>query len=340
MNDTITIRELFVEVEEDAEMLHAFLARHALGYETDIDAAFGIFDEYDTLCGCGCAAKSLLKCFAVAESLRGQNALGALISRLVQDRFFKGYYDLRVITRAHNEPLFSACGFYPIARTDALVLLENSPNGPRRFALPLLEKGDEQRTVGAIVMNANPFTLGHRALVEYAAARCDVLHLFVVEEDRSLFPTDVRFRLVQEGTSDLANVRVHSSGPYMISLATFPTYFLKSEENAAALQSALDITLFAEAIAPVLHITRRFAGQEPFDPITACYNSAMRGILPRYGIEFVEIPRLASCGAPVSASRVRTLLKEKGVCDEVLQLVPEPTQRYLKEMYKAVEHEH
>ena len=123
MNDTITIRELFVEVEEDAEMLHAFLARHALGYETDIDAAFGIFDEYDTLCGCGCAAKSLLKCFAVDESLRGQNALGALISRLVQDRFFKGYYDLRVITRAHNEPLFSACGFYPIARTDTLVLV-------------------------------------------------------------------------------------------------------------------------------------------------------------------------------------------------------------------------
>lgn len=340
MNDTITIRELFVEVEEDAEMLRAFLARHALGYEMDIDTAFGAFDENDTLRGCGCAAKGLLKCFAVDEVLRGQNVLGIIVSRLIQNRFFKGYYDLRVITRAHNEPLFSACGFYPVARTDALVLLENSPNGPRRFALPFLEKGDEQRIVGTIVMNANPFTLGHRALAEYAAAHCDVLHLFVVEEERSFFSADTRLSLVREGTANLANVRVHSSGPYMISLATFPTYFLKSGENAAALQSALDITLFAEAIAPVLHITRRFAGQEPFDPITACYNNAMRGILPRYDIEFVEIPRLALGGAPVSASRVRTLLKEKGVCVEVLQLVPEPTQRYLKEMYKAVEHEH
>lgn len=340
MNDTITVRALSVEVAKDAAMLRAFLAHHALGYETDIDAAFGVFDENNTLRGCGCAARGLLKCFAVEEALRGQNALGALISQLVQDRFSRGYYDLRVITRAHNEPLFSACGFYPVVRTDALVLLENRPGGPRRFALPLLKRGDEHRAVGAVVMNANPFTLGHRALVEYAAAHCDALHLFVVEEDRSLFPTEVRLRLVREGTADLANVRVHPSGPYMISSATFPTYFLKDGESAAALQSELDVTLFAEAIAPVLHITRRFAGQEPLDPTTACYNNAMRGILPRHGIEFTEIPRFAPDGAPVSASRVRALLKERGVCGEVLRLVPEPTQRYLKEMYKAAEHEH
>lgn len=316
-------------------MLRNFLARHSLGFEADIDAAFGIFDEYDTLCGCGCAAKSLLKCFAVDESLRGQNVLGALVSRLVQDRFFKGYYDLRVITRAHNEPLFVACGFYPVVRTDALVLLENRPDGPRRFALPFLEKGDEHRTVGAIVMNANPFTLGHRALAEYAAARCDVLHLFVVEEDRSLFPTDTRFRLVEEGTADLANVRVHLSGPYMISSATFPTYFLKDGESAAALQSELDITLFASAIAPVLHITRRFAGEEPLDPITGCYNDAMRDILPRYGIKFIEIPRLALSDVSISASRVRTLIENQQYC-EAQMLVPEPTRR----MIKSLEAEH
>ncbi len=335
MNDTITIRELSVGVAEDAAMLRNFLARHSLGFEADIDAAFGIFDEYDTLCGCGCAAKSLLKCFAVDESLRGQNVLGALVSRLVQDRFFKGYYDLRVITRAHNEPLFVACGFYPVVRTDALVLLENRPDGPRRFALPFLEKGDEHRTVGAIVMNANPFTLGHRALAEYAAARCDVLHLFVVEEDRSLFPTDTRFRLVEEGTADLANVRVHLSGPYMISSATFPTYFLKDGESAAALQSELDITLFASAIAPVLHITRRFAGEEPLDPITGCYNDAMRDILPRYGIKFIEIPRLALSDVSISASRVRTLIENQQYC-EAQMLVPEPTRR----MIKSLEAEH
>lgn len=326
MNDTITVRALSVGVTEDAAMLRAFLARHALGFEADIDAAFGVFDEDEVLRGCGCAAQSLLKCFAVDEALRGQNALGALVSRLVQDRFAKGYYDLRVITRAHNEPLFAACRFYPVVRTDALVLLENRPDGPRRFAQPFFARGDEDKTVGAIVMNANPFTLGHRALVEYAAAHCDVLHLFVVEEDRSLFPTAARFRLVEEGTAELANVRVHLSGPYMISSATFPTYFLKDGESAAALQSELDVTLFASAIAPVLHITRRFAGEEPLDPVTSIYNSVMARILPRCGIEFVTIPRLALSGAPISASCVRALMRE-GRYEEAKALVPEPTRR-------------
>lgn len=326
MNDTITVRALSVGVTEDAAMLRAFLARHALGFEADIDAAFGVFDEDEVLRGCGCAAQSLLKCFAVDEALRGQNALGALVSRLVQDRFAKGYYDLRVITRAHNEPLFAACGFYPVVRTDALVLLENRPDGPHRFAQPFFARGDEDKTVGAIVMNANPFTLGHRALVEYAAAHCDVLHLFVVEEDRSLFPTAARFRLVEEGTAELANVRVHLSGPYMISSATFPTYFLKDGESAAALQSELDVTLFASAIAPVLHITRRFAGEEPLDPVTSIYNSVMARILPRCGIEFVTIPRLALGGAPISASCVRALMRE-GRYEEAKALVPEPTRR-------------
>lgn len=150
MNDTITVRALSVGITEDAAMLRAFLARHALGFEADIDAAFGVFDEDEVLRGCGCASQSLLKCFAVDEALRGQNALGALVSRLVQDRFAKGYYDLRVITRAHNEPLFAACGFYPVVRTDALVLLENRPDGPRRFAQPFFARGDEDKTVGAI----------------------------------------------------------------------------------------------------------------------------------------------------------------------------------------------
>lgn len=53
MNDTITVRALSVGVTEDAAMLRDFLARHALGFEEDIDAAFGVFDEDEVLRGCG-----------------------------------------------------------------------------------------------------------------------------------------------------------------------------------------------------------------------------------------------------------------------------------------------
>ena len=39
--------------------------------------------------------------------------------------------------------------------------------------------------VGCIVMNANPFTLGHEYLVQYAASRVHKLFVMVVSEDKS-----------------------------------------------------------------------------------------------------------------------------------------------------------
>lgn len=333
MTEEYRILPLDLRYPDEVTRLKGFLASQELGYEDDIQAAFGIVNAAEELVACGCASGSLLKCFAVRPELRGQNALGLLVSQLVQERFSRGIYRLFIITRAKNRALFAHCGFTPVAETEALVLLENSADGPRRFTTPLFVPGDETKTMGCLVMNCNPFTLGHRALVEYAASQCDGVHLFVVEEDRSFFPTPVRLQLVQEGTADLPNVRVHLSGPYMISAFTFPTYFLKEGENAARLQSELDLTLFAQTIAPPLHITKRFAGAEPLDPVTAVYNAAMGRLLPQYGIQFCEMPRVEQGDAPISASRVRKLLREKGLCREVLALVPETTARYLKRVF-------
>lgn len=332
MTDDFFVRELSLSFAAEKDSLIQFLSKHHLAWEEDIEAAYGIYDSNDELTGCGCCAGNLLKCFAVEESLRGQNALGSLVSRLVQNRFTAGYYDLFVITRPKNRGLFSSCGFYAVAETEDVVMLENKKNGVERFYKKYAVTNGSG--AGCIVMNCNPFTLGHLALIRYAAANCSLLHIFVVEENRSEFPFEERFRLVTEGTADLPNVLVHPSGPYMISAATFPTYFLKKGEDAAAIQSELDITVFAERIAPLLSITKRFAGEEPFDPVTRRYNAAMRRILPEHGIEFIEIPRTAcESGDPISASRVRAMLHDSGVTEEVLQLVPPCTGAYLKEKF-------
>ena len=330
MTNEYRITQLDICYQRDLNRLKDFLKENGLTYESDIQAAFGILDTEDCLVACGCAAGSLLKCFAVSPDLRGQNALGLLVSHLVQERFSQGVYDLFIITRTYNRMLFSNCGFVPLAETPDLVLLENRLDGPKIFTEPLLVPGDEDKTIGCLVMNCNPFTLGHQALVEYASRQCDVVHLFVVEENRSLFSSAVRLQLAQEGTAHLSNVRVHLSGPYMISSSTFPTYFLKKHENAAKLQSELDITLFAQQIAPRLHIGLRFAGEEPLDPVTAEYNDTMRRLLPQYGVQFCEMPRIKSGDAVISASRVRQILREKGMCDDLLSLVPESTARRLK----------
>ena len=165
--------------------------------------------------------------------------------------------------------------------------------------------------------------------METAAARCDTLHLFVLSEDASLFPSRVRMELVRRGVADLANVIVHPTSDYLISAATFPTYFLKSDQIERGAGGALDLAVFGQHFAPALGITRRFVGQEPFSPITALYNWQMQEILPRYGVEVVEIPRRQIGGQAVSASRVRALLAQ-GQMEKVKALVPLTTWDFLQ----------
>ena len=186
--------------------------------------------------------------------------------------------------------------------------------------------------IGAVVMNCNPFTLGHRYLVEQALKRCDRLIVFVVEEDKSVFPFADRLRLVKENLADLKNVLVLPSGEFIISSRTFEEYFNKESLQERKIDTSTDVTLFAAKIAPCLNIAVRFAGEEPFDTVTRQYNETMARILPQYGLEFVEIPRLKTGGEPVSASRVRELAKA-GEFDKLKKLVPKKTLAYLREMF-------
>lgn len=183
-------------------------------------------------------------------------------------------------------------------------------------------------TIGCAVMNCNPFTNGHRYLIEEALKQCDYLVVFVVQEDQSAFSFDDRLKMVDEGTEDLPNVVVVPSGRFIISSLTFSEYFNKSELQERTVDPSLDVDVFAREIAPCLHITKRFAGEEPFDAVTRQYNETMRRALPEHGIEFVEIPRKTEGGSAVSASRVREMLKEKDL-DGIRALVPETTYEFL-----------
>lgn len=187
--------------------------------------------------------------------------------------------------------------------------------------------------IGAIVMNCNPFTLGHRYLIEYAASRVAVLYIFAVQEDRSFFPFEDRIELIRRGTADFKNVVVLPSGNFIISSLTFTDYFGKSKLQEKKIDASLDLEIFGRYIAPALGITVRFAGEEPIDKVTMQYNEQMQKILPRYGIKFVVIPRKKAEGEVISASRVRQLLKTKNFV-AIKQLVPETTYNYLLDKFK------
>lgn len=190
-----------------------------------------------------------------------------------------------------------------------------------------------KKDCGAIVMNCNPFTLGHRYLIEEAKQEVDYLYIFVVEENRSFFSFEDRFEMVQRGVADLENVIVIPSGKFMISTVTFPEYFLKDFVKEKDFDVSMDLEIFAADIAPYFNVVKRFAGEEPLDPVTNNYNRTMEMILPEYGLQFCEIPRLKSEDDNViNATRIRKLLSEKQY-EEIRKYVPESTYDILKERY-------
>lgn len=186
-------------------------------------------------------------------------------------------------------------------------------------------KSDEKaERIGAIVMNANPFTKGHRYLIEFAANIVDKLYVFVVEEDRSYFKFADRMDMIKIGTNDIKNVLVVPSGEWVLSYKTMPIYFEKEKMQKMKVDACYDLEIFARYIAPKLGITKRFVGEEPLDMVTKKYNEQMKEILSCFEIEVVEIPRMMICDEIVSASKVREYMKQEQ-WDKLERLVPGST---------------
>jgi [citrate (pro-3S)-lyase] ligase len=246
---------------------------------------------------------------------------------LTSRSFELGNIGLFIYTKPCSYKSFEFFGFKKIAETENVILLENNEFGLDSY-LNKLEKSNIDGKIGAVVVNCNPFTLGHKYLIETAAASCDLLHVFVVWEDQSSFSNEVRFELVTRGLKEFKNVVIHKGEDYIVSEATFPSYFIKSGDEIIKEHTKLDLNLFSKKIAPALNIKYRFAGEEPFSKTTEFYNQTMKTVLKDNDIEFVILKRKASDGIAISASKVRALLRRERF-SEIRKIVPDSTYEYL-----------
>ena len=272
---------------------------------------------------------NVIKCVAVSESARSEGLMNILVSRLIAIAREEGRESVKAFTKPENEGIFKSLGFGLLASAPKAILMENGRGGLPEYKKYLASLARPGRN-GAIVMNANPFTKGHRYLVEQAASLVDNLYVIVVREDRSRFPYVERKAMIEAGCTGLDNVVVCEGSDYAISAATFPTYFLKKLDDATDTQIALDLDLFVNHIAQPLGVTVRFAGSEPEDGLTRCYNKMMSEILPagENPIGFVEIPRCEQDGKPVSATSLRKAL-DRGDLKSAIRLVPVSTVPYM-----------
>ena len=316
------IRE--IENAMEKQQFQTLLHREGLKADPGLDYLCGIFDQEEELLGCAGCAGNTVRCLAVREDQQGEGLLGQLMAHLLQVQLRRGNRRVFLYTKPETAEKMKSLGFYEVARSDRAVFLENQKNGFENYCSGL-EKLPGQ-SIAAIVMNANPLTLGHLHLVRQAALENDWVHVFLLSQEAGPIPAELRIRLARQELGAISNVVIHETDSYLISSATFPSYFLKDSDQAIREQAELDLQIF-KRLAERLEISSRYAGQEPFSHVTACYNQLMAEKLPQAGIRFREIPRLEAAGRVVSASAVRQAIRE-GRLGEVRDFLPQGVYSY------------
>ena len=319
---------------KELDQLKNFLEFMDLSYDEGIEHSVCLYNDDSEIIATGSVDQNVLKCIAVHPDYQGQGLTGTLVSELIQYQYEHGRTHILLYTKPVNETMFSDLGFYTIMKTPKVLLMENKKQGFSSWLNSLKHETpvcalNSDAEIGCIVANCNPFTLGHRYLIEESLKQCDYLHLFVLSDTRSFYPADIRYQMVKEGVADLSGVILHKTSDYMVSAATFPTYFMKEKSVAQKANCELDLELFGRHIAPALSIGKRFVGTEPTCRITSLYNQSMKIRLPDFGIEVIEIERKQADGIAISASFVRDCIKA-GHYEAVKSLVPENIFRYVR----------
>ena len=340
----MNILELHPTIPRQRHQIEMFLQTNGLRYD-DVDYYAAIVDESsDEMIAGGGLKGSVIKCVAVSDGHKGEAVANVIVSHLIAKANAEGCQCVKLYTKPDNRQLFESLSFRLIAESPNAILMETGVGGIEKYSEELRVKSEELRVkseelkndesvvsnarkpIGVIVMNANPFTLGHRFLVEQSSELVERLYVVVVREDCSMFSYNERKAMVSQGVRDIGNVVVVDGSDYAVSAATFPTYFLKQLSDATDTQIILDLDLYRRRIAPALGATIRFFGSEPTDPLTRRYNELMHQQL---GEEHVhEIQRKQQEGSAISASRVRKAMMEGCIWDAI-QLVPPTTIPYI-----------
>ncbi len=353
--------QLNPSIPRQRRRIEQFLGDNGLRLD-DVDYYAALVDETtDEIVAGGGLKGGVIKCVAVADGHKGEAVANQIVSHLIAHANADGHQCVKLFTKPQNRQMFESMSFRLLAEAPKAILMETGIGGIRRYCEELRVKSEERRVKseesngeseerrvkseesnselhhlnlstshpimppsGIIIMNCNPFTLGHRYLIEQAAQQVDTLYILVVREDCSMFGYDERKAMIVRGVAHINNVVVCDGSEYSISATTFPTYFLKSLSDASDTQMTLDIDLYRRHIAPALGATVRFVGTEPDDPLTRRYNELMKSMLP----DVREVARLQQSGVAVSASRVRKAIVENHLA-LAARLVPPTTVPYI-----------
>ena len=196
MQENGSIQELPLSLPFFRNQVEAFLRENGLRME-ELDHYYACTSpDGSILAGAGIKA-DIIKCVAVAPSARSEGFMLPLLSRVVSDAAAKGVLNLKVFTKPENREIFESIGFKVLASAPKAVLMENGRGLEKYCEYLLCQRQPSARKCGVIVMNANPFTLGHKYLIEKALEQVDHLFVIPVKEDASAFPYLERIAMIR-----------------------------------------------------------------------------------------------------------------------------------------------
>jgi [citrate (pro-3S)-lyase] ligase len=323
----------------DVKLVCQFL--QPLGFDfdvNDVECTIILYTLKGEIIGTGSHKGKILKYVAVAAQYRDSTAFALIVTQLTE-KLLKKYKHTFVFTRPSSSIYFRCLGFTEIAVAEPLFcVLEFGFESITNYQnyLKSLKRDTRTDKIASIVVNCNPFTNGHKYLIKKAASENEIVYLFVVEEDRSAFPFEIRWELIRKGIENLDNVVMIKGGEYIVSGTIFPAYFLKNESVNQIMekQAELDVNVFANYVVPVLNIKKRYIGTEVYCKTTEAYNKAMHRILPTHGLEVIEIERIStrknSDNLPdyISASKVREAIRNDSI-ERILDFLPDSTKEFL-----------
>lgn len=310
-------------LDSELDLVRDFLAKQDLVLDKDIDLTLYL-EENGNIVGTISKYKYIIKCVAIDPNYQGEALTGLLVNKIVEKMSEENIFSYQVFTKLRYSAIFESLGFKVIASSTDSVMLEKGVDNINKTIQDMrsliknnLGEINEFSNVACVVMNANPFTLGHQYLIEEMRKNHDYVLIFLVSEDRSVFSYEEREAMTFLCTSRYDNVLIIPSSKYMVSSLTFPSYFIHDLEERTENAAELDATIFKVYFMRKLFIKKRYVGSETKDYMIL-YNDVLKDILKD---DLVIVDRCSINNNVVSAETVRSLL-EQGSLDEALLYVP------------------
>lgn len=314
-----------VVLESEKQQTEQFLKKFDLKYEKDIIHTLNCVEDKKIIATISCS-KNVIKCMAIDDAYQGLNIASTLISKMIQYIYHLGSESIFVFTKPVNKDIFLSMGFTQIVETEHTCLLEMYSDINEVLDYVKEKYNLKKSAYAAIVMNCNPMTNGHLYLIEKCSNENENVIVFVVEEDKSYFKFEERFSVVKKECEKFSNVVVVPGTQYIISSATFPTYFYKDEINTDVESIYVDLEIFKKYFMPKFNITKRYVGTEPYDKLTNSYNDLMKKCID----DLVVVERKKFNDEYISASKVRKLIMENNI-EEIRNFVPCSTYKLIRE---------